>query len=359
MDKKTIVLTGGGTAGHVSLNEAIIPSLQEEGYSIHYIGSHDGIEKELITKNFPDLPYHSISSGKLRRYFSLKNFTDPFKVLAGIGQAFAILKKVKPSIVFSKGGFVSVPVVIAAKLSNIPVVIHESDVTPGLANKLAQPFASHIFTVFRETLKYLPKEKSTCTGSVVREQLFKGNKMRGFKLCQFENRKPVLLVMGGSLGSVVLNDAIRSNLPELLKDFNVIHLCGKGNVDSSLLELKGYKQFEYVTTELPDLISAADFVVSRAGSNSIFEFLALKKPMLLIPLSSSKSRGDQILNARLFKNQGFAEVLEEEQLTKETFLKSLQTLIRNKDSILDAMSKAERPKTPKEMIKLILQYEKL
>lgn len=252
----------------------------------------------------------------------------------------------------------SVPVVIAAKLSNIPVVIHESDVTPGLANKLAQPFASHIFTVFRETLKYLPKEKSTCTGSVVREQLFKGNKMRGFKLCQFENRKPVLLVMGGSLGSVVLNDAIRSNLPELLKDFNVIHLCGKGNVDSSLLELKGYKQFEYVTMELPDLISAADFVVSRAGSNSIFEFLALKKPMLLIPLSSSKSRGDQILNARLFKNQGFAEVLEEEQLTKETFLKSLQTLIRNKDSILDAMSKAERPKTPKEMIKLILQYEK-
>lgn len=358
MDKKTIVLTGGGTAGHVSLNEAIIPVLQSEGYAIHYIGSRNGIEKELITKNFPEILYHGISSGKLRRYFSIKNFTDPFRVLAGIGQSVAIMKKVKPSIVFSKGGFVSVPVVIAAKLLNIPVVIHESDVTPGLANKLAQPFASHIFTVFKETLNYLPKEKATCTGSVVREQLFKGNKMRGLKRCNFDNSKPVLLVMGGSLGSVVLNDAVRSSLPELLKDYNIIHLCGKGNVDSSISELKGYKQFEYATTELPDLISAADFVVSRAGSNSIFEFLALKKPMLLIPLSSAKSRGDQILNANLFKKQGFAEVLEEEKLTKQTFLESLEKLVNNKKSIIEAMSKAERPKTPKEMVQLILKYEK-
>lgn len=358
VSKKTIVLTGGGTAGHVSLNEAIIPALQEAGYSVHYIGSRNGIEKELITKNFPEIPYHSISSGKLRRYFSLKNFTDPFRVLAGIGQAYAVLKKAKPSIVFSKGGFVSVPVVIAAKLSNIPVVIHESDVTPGLANKLAQPFASHIFTVFQETLNYLPKNKATCTGSVVREQLFKGNKLRGLKLCQFAPGKPVLLVMGGSLGSVVLNDAIRSNLSKLLENFNIIHLCGKGNMDPQLSDIKGYKQFEYVTKELPDLISASDFVVSRAGSNSIFEFLALQKPMLLIPLSSAKSRGDQILNAKLFKNQGFAEVLEEEQLTKETFMEALQTLIQKKDAILGAMSKAERPKTPKEMVELILQYEK-
>lgn len=358
MSKKTIVLTGGGTAGHVSLNQAIIPSLLKEGYDVHYIGSHDGIEKELITGSFSEVPYYSISSGKLRRYFSMKNFTDPFKVLAGIGQAYAILKNVKPSIVFSKGGFVSVPVVIAAKLLKIPVVIHESDVTPGLANKIALPFASHIFTIFKQTLNYLPKEKATCTGSVVREQLFTGNKMRGLKLCQFESGKQVLLVMGGSLGSVVLNDAIRSNLPELLKQFNVIHLCGRGNLDETLTDVKGYKQFEYVTTELSDLIYTADFIVSRAGSNSIFEFLALKKPMLLIPLSAAKSRGDQILNARLFKNQGFAEVLEEEQLTKESFMSALRTLIQNKDSILEAMAKAERPKTPNEMVKLILQYQK-
>lgn len=358
MSKKTIVLTGGGTAGHVSLNQAIIPTLLNKGYDVHYIGSHDGIEKELITESFPEVPYHSISSGKLRRYFSLKNFTDPFRVLAGITQALSIINKVKPSIVFSKGGFVSVPVVIAAKLLNIPVVIHESDVTPGLANKIALPFASHIFTIFQETLNYVPSNKATCTGSVVREQLFNGNKMRGLKRCQFEGGKEVLLVMGGSLGSVVLNDAIRSNLPELLEKFHVIHLCGKGNMDTSLIDLKGYKQFEYVTTELSDLLYAADFIVSRAGSNAIFEFLALKKPMLLIPLSAAKSRGDQILNAKLFKKQGFAEVLEEEQLTKTTFMKSLHTLIENKDDILKSMSNAERPKTPAEMVDLILQYEK-
>lgn len=176
MSQKSIILTGGGTAGHVSLNQAVIPSLIQEGYKVHYIGSHDGIEKELITQSFPNVPYHSISSGKLRRYFSIKNFTDPFKVLAGVGQAFAVMRKVKPSIVFSKGGFVSVPVVIAAKLAGIPVVIHESDVTPGLANKIALPFASHVFTIFQDTLKYLPSDKATCTGSIVREQLFDGKK---------------------------------------------------------------------------------------------------------------------------------------------------------------------------------------
>lgn len=358
MKQKSIILTGGGTAGHVSLNQAIIPSLIEEGYDVHYIGSYDGIEKELISGAYPDVPYHSISSGKLRRYFSMKNFTDPFKVLAGIGQALAVIRKVKPTIIFSKGGFVSVPVVIAAKLSNIPVVIHESDVTPGLANKIALPFASHVFTIFQETLKYLPSDKSTCTGSIVRQQLFQGNKMRGKELCEFKDDKKILLVMGGSLGSVVLNDALRSNLPELLVNYNVIHLCGKGNVDQSLRSMQGYKQFDYVTNELSDLLYAADFVVSRAGSNSIFEFLALKKPMLLIPLSASKSRGDQILNANIFNKQGFAQVLEEELLSKKTFMKAIQSLVAQQDEMIDSMLNAESPKTPDEMVKLITQYEK-
>lgn len=355
---KSIILTGGGTAGHVSLNQAIIPSLLGEGYDVHYIGSHDGIEKELITDSFPTVPYHSISSGKLRRYFSVKNFTDPFKVLAGVSQAYLAIRKIKPSIIFSKGGFVSVPVVIAAKMAKIPVVIHESDVTPGLANKIALPFASHIFTIFPDTLKYLPKDNATCTGSIVRQQLFEGNKFRGLKLCQFKNDKKVLMVMGGSLGSVVLNEALRSNLPELLVNYNIIHLCGKGNVDTSLESLGGYKQFEYVTTELPDLLHTADFVVSRAGSNSIFEFLALKKPMLLIPLSASKSRGDQILNAKIFRNQGFAQVLEEEELTNQTFRNSVKLLLEKKNDMLKAMETAERPKTPNEMVRLITQFEK-
>lgn len=358
MNEKSIILTGGGTAGHVSLNEAIIPSLLEAGYNVHYIGSHDGIEKELIGNAFPDLPYYGISSGKLRRYFSVKNFTDPFKVLAGVAQAFSVMKKVKPTVVFSKGGFVSVPVVIAAKLANIPVVVHESDVTPGLANKIALPFASHIFTVFKETVKHLPNDKATCTGSIIRQQLFEGKRERGLQLCGFTQDKKVLLIMGGSLGSVVINDAVHENLAKLLVDYQIIHLCGKGNKNSSLDRLEGYCQFDYVTDELPDLLYAADLIVSRAGSNSIFEFLALHKPMLLIPLSAAKSRGDQILNARLFKQQGFAHVLDEESLTKEAFYEAIENLAQHADEMIDQMLEVEQPKTPAEMVRLITQYEK-
>ncbi len=355
---KSIILTGGGTAGHVSLNEAILPSFLEEGYTVHYIGSHDGIEKELIGNAFPKVPYHSISSGKLRRYFSMKNFTDPFRVLLGVGQAYSIIRKVKPTVLFSKGGFVSVPVVMAAKLANVPVVIHESDVTPGLANKLALPFASHIFTVFKETMQHLPNDKTTCTGSIIRQQLFEGSREKGLAICRFPRGKKIILVMGGSLGSVVINDALRNNLPELLQRYNIIHLCGKGNLDPKLESLQGYRQFEYVTTELPDLLHAANYIVSRAGSNSIFEFLALQKPMLLIPLSAAKSRGDQILNAELFRKQRFAQVLEEEALTNHSFMKAIEQLVEQEDAMIDAMIEAERPKTPAEMVKLITQYEK-
>lgn len=358
MSNKTIVLTGGGTAGHVSLNQAIIPTLLQQGYNVHYIGSRDGIEKELITTSFPTIPYHSISSGKLRRYFSKDNFIDMFKVLAGIKQAYSLIRKIKPSIIFSKGGYVSVPVVIAGKLTKVPVVIHESDVTPGLANKLATPFASHVFTIFKDTLKYLPDGKATCTGSIVREQMFEGSKGKGLALCQFTKDKKVLLVMGGSLGSVVINDTLRNILPELLTQFQIIHICGKGNVDHTLDGLKGYKQFEYVTDELPHLLQCADFVISRAGSNSIFEFLALYKPMLLIPLSAAKSRGDQILNANIFEKQGFALVLQEEELSREALLKSINLLVEKEREIVQTMKEAERPKNPEEMVKLILQYEK-
>lgn len=358
MSNKTIVLTGGGTAGHVSLNQAIIPALQNQGYDVQYIGSREGIEKELIGNSFPNIPYHSISSGKLRRYLSKENISDMFKVLAGIKQAYGLIRKIKPSIIFSKGGYVSVPVVIAGKLAKVPVVIHESDVTPGLANKLATPFASHVFTVFKETLKYLPEGKATCTGSIVRDQLFKGNKNKGLELCNFSKDKKVILVMGGSLGSVIINENLRSILPELLKSYQIIHICGKGNVDESLNNIEGYKQFEYVTVELPDLLQSADFIISRAGSNSIFEFVALEKPMLLIPLSAAKSRGDQILNANLFEKLGFALVLQEEEMTKDTLMKSINELASKENDIIQTIREAERPKNPKEMVDLILQYKK-
>lgn len=358
MKKKTVVLTGGGTAGHVSLNQAIIPSFLEKGYDVHYIGSKVGIEKEIISEAFPELPFHAISSGKLRRYFSMKNFTDPFKVLAGVSQALVLLKKLKPMIIFSKGGFVSVPVVMAAKLLKIPVVSHESDVTPGLANKLSSPFASHIFTIFKETLKYLPSEKSTCTGSIIRSELFEGDRQRGLARCHFDNGKSTILIMGGSLGSKFINDAVRNNLTELLLENNVIHLCGKGNLDEALTEMPGYQQFEYVTTELSDLLHASDYIISRAGSNSIFEFLALEKPMLLIPLSMAQSRGDQIVNAKIFKQQGLAEVLQEEDLTTESFMEALNLLKANEPTLRQKMQEAESPKTPDEMVELILAYAK-
>lgn len=356
MKRPNIILTGGGTAGHVSLNQAIIPSLSEQGYDVHYIGSRHGIEKNLITGSFPSVPYHEISSGKLRRYFSMKNFSDPFKVGAGVLQAYRIIRKLKPALIFSKGGFVSVPVILAGRMAGVPVVIHESDVTPGLANKLAMPFADHVFTVFPETVPYVKKAEATCTGPVIRQELFEGSKDEGLRIAGFSGRKPVLLVMGGSQGSAVLNEAVRSGLPELLKTTDIIHLCGKGHLDTALEQMEGYAQFEYVTDELSHLLKAADYVVSRAGSNSIFEFLALRIPMLLIPLSAEKSRGDQILNARLFDKSGFAIVLQEEEVGRQSFLDSVRSLQANSQDIILRMEQAEPPKTPAEMAGLILSH---
>ncbi|MGO1060073.1 undecaprenyldiphospho-muramoylpentapeptide beta-N-acetylglucosaminyltransferase [Planococcus sp. FY231025] len=358
MKKRTILLTGGGTAGHVSLNQALIPELLKMDFNVEYIGSKDGIESELIPDSFPEVPYHPISSGKLRRYFSVKNFTDPFRVGAGLLQAMQVIRKTKPAAIFSKGGFVSVPVAMAGKILSIPVIIHESDVTPGLANRIAMPFANHIFTVFTETLKHVPKEKSTCTGSVIRSELMDGSAAKGREICHFENDLPVLMVMGGSQGSAMINDAIRTNLSELVKQYNIIHLCGKGNIDETLVDVPNYCQFEYVTHELSHLLHMTDFVVSRAGSNSIFEFLALKKPMLLIPLSRQKSRGDQLLNARLFLQQGFAHVVEEEELTPERFLAEMQKLHMDEDLLIENMTRAEPPKTAYEMAKLVAAHTK-
>lgn len=358
MNKRTIILTGGGTAGHVSLNQALIPEITAMDYNVEYIGSKNGIEKELIGDSHPEIHYHAIASGKLRRYFSMKNFSDPFRVGAGLVQALNIIRKKKPAAIFSKGGFVSVPVAMAGKMMRIPVIIHESDVTPGLANKIAMPFADHIFTVFKETMQYVPKEKSTCTGSVIRSELMEGSAAKGKEICRFDNDLPVMMVMGGSQGSEVINTAIRSNLDHLMQTFNIIHLCGKGNVDEKLQGLEQYRQFEYVTHELPHLLHMTDFVVSRAGSNSIFEFLALKKPMLLIPLSRQKSRGDQILNAELFRKNGFAIVLEEEEASPENFSKALDQLQTDEEVLIENMTNAEPPKTAYEMAKLVVAHTK-
>lgn len=351
---KRIVLTGGGTAGHVTPNLAILPLLRQEGWEVLYIGSENGIEKKLIEAE--GVPYYSIPTGKLRRYLSRQNITDMFRVVKGVSEATKLLKKLKPDLVFSKGGFVAVPVVLGAKKNKIPVIIHESDITPGLANKIAMPFAKTVCTTFPETLKYVPKEKGIHTGTPIRAELFKGDRQKGLEICGFDGTKPVLLQMGGSLGAVKLNDALRESLPSLLKDFDIIHLCGKGHKEESLEGTKGYRQFEYVTDELADLFAATDVIIARAGSNSISEFLALKKPHLLIPLSAKASRGDQILNAASYEKQGFAMVLPEEELTAETMETKVRELYANRETYIAAMEKNTQNNGVEAVMSLIRQF---
>ncbi|HET7580172.1 MAG TPA: undecaprenyldiphospho-muramoylpentapeptide beta-N-acetylglucosaminyltransferase [Bacillales bacterium] len=332
---KRIIFTGGGTAGHVTVNLALIPKFKKDGWDVAYIGSENGIEKQLIT-DLNEIDYYSISTGKLRRYFDWNNIKDPFRVLKGVFQAYRIIKKRKPDVIFSKGGFVSVPVILGARLNRVPTIIHESDFTPGLANKISIPFATKVCTTFPETAEQLNSEKAVHIGAVVRDELKEGNANRGLSHCAFTKNKPVLLVMGGSLGARRINEAVRDNLEPLLKDFQIVHICGKGNLDESI-DKKGYRQFEYVNEELPDLMAMSNFVVSRAGANAIFEFLALKKPMVLIPLSAGASRGDQILNARSFKKSGFCEVLPEEDLTDESFLSVVRHVYENRDAYIEKM----------------------
>ena len=348
---KTILLTGGGTAGHVTPNLALIPSLKAAGYDIRYIGSYNGMERKLIEN--AGIPYDGISSGKLRRYFDLKNFTDPFRVLKGFGEAKKLLKQLKPDVVFSKGGFVTVPVVIAAGQRKIPTIIHESDMTPGLANKICIPSATKVCCNFPETLEHLPKDKAVLTGSPIRQELLSGNRIAAMDLCHFSADKPVILVIGGSLGSVAVNNAVRLALPELLEHFQIVHLCGKGKVDDSLTSMKGYTQFEYIKDELRDIFALADIVISRAGANAICELLALRKPNLLIPLSANASRGDQILNARSFERQGFSMVLEEEELTKESLLEAVRKLYNDRSRFMDAMRDSNQQNSIDTIIDLI------
>ena len=348
---KRIILTGGGTAGHVTPNIALLPRLKELQYDIHYIGSYNGIEKELIEQF--GIPYHGISSGKLRRYFSVQNFTDPFRVIKGLGEARKLVKILQPDVIFSKGGFVSVPVVLAGKSQHVPTIIHESDMTPGLANKISLPSATKVCCNFPETLEHLPEGKAVLTGSPIRQELLSGDKFKAREFLGFTSDKPVIMVVGGSLGSVAVNEAVRGILPELLKDFQVVHLCGKGKIDDSLKNLDGYAQFEYIKDELKDLFALTDIVISRAGANAICELLALHKPNLLIPLSANASRGDQILNARTFERQGYSVVLEEEELNKQVLLDSILRLYENRESYIDAMKNSPQQNSIDTIIDLI------
>ncbi|MFD3447736.1 undecaprenyldiphospho-muramoylpentapeptide beta-N-acetylglucosaminyltransferase [Microbacteriaceae bacterium 4G12] len=352
---KTIIFTGGGSAGHVTPNVALIPKLQEQDWNVYYIGSKTGIEKEIIEKI--SVPYFPISSGKLRRYFDWKNLKDPFHVMKGIIEAYLLIKKQKPAVIFSKGGFVSVPVVIGGWLNQVPVVLHESDITPGLANKIAVKFASRIFVTFEEAKAHLPEKKVVYTGAPVREELLMGKHEAGLHFLGFTSQKPVITVMGGSLGAVRINEVVRELLPTILQHYQIVHLCGKGNKDETL-EATGYRQFEYVNEQLPDILAATDIVISRAGSNAIFEFLTLQKPMILIPLPKSSSRGDQILNAQSFEKKGYCHVLYEEQLTKETMLEAITNVYKNRFRYKDQIKTYHAKNCLEEIIQYIDQTSK-
>lgn len=332
--KKRIVFTGGGTAGHVTPNIALIHALLKDGWEVHYIGTEGGMEHALI-REMPEVTYHCISSGKLRRYFSWQNFLDPFRVIHGVFQSRRILRTIRPDIIFSKGGFVSVPVVIAA--GNIPVVAHESDYSPGLSNRIASHFTDHVCVSFEDTLKDLKKNNGTYTGTPIREELYHGSPERALAFTGLSGKKPVLLCMGGSLGAQRLNELLREALPDLLRTFDIIHLCGHGKTDPDLHQ-QGYVQYEFIEKELPDLFALSDIVLSRAGANAVFELLALHKPSVLVPLTLSSTRGDQLLNARYFQKKGFAEILDQNTATKEDLSSLVHQVYQNRNSYISAMS---------------------
>ncbi len=335
---KKIVLTGGGTMGHVTPNLALLPHLLEKGYEVHYIGTEKGVEADKL-QAIEGIRYHPVKSGKLRRYFDWKNFTDPFRVIAGAVQSARLMGQIKPDVCFSKGGFVAVPVVFGAWLHRIPVVCHESDLTPGLANKLCTPFARKVATTFPECAAALGA-KAECVGTPLRPELFAGDRAAGLKLLGFDGAKPVLLMMGGSLGAQAVNKALREALPTLLETFDVVHICGKGNLEEGLRGTPGYTQLEFVSAELPDIFACADLVLSRAGSNALMEFQALARPLLLVPYPKGASRGDQILNAQSLEKRGLCRVLLQENMTASSLIGALMQTWADREALTAAVKAA-------------------
>ncbi len=345
-----ILLTGGGTAGHATPNIALIPFLEKDGHEILYVGTENGIERELVES--AGTRYLPISAGKLRRYFSMKNFTDIFRILKGYGQAKQIMKQEQPDVVFSKGGFVTVPVVFAANKYKVPVVIHESDLTPGLANKLSLPKADKVCVTFESTVKHIHGD-CTVTGLPVRNELFNGSREKGLEFLGFDGKKPILLIIGGSLGAQAVNEAVDTAIDELLSIFDIAHIRGNGKLNPDLDGKAGYKQFEYVAEELSDLFHAADLALSRAGANVIFELLALAKPALLVPLPKESSRGDQVLNADFFKSKGYADVLPQADITPEVLVSRLKALLDNSENYRETMRTSDLSDGTKNVINVI------
>ena len=356
-----ILFTGGGTAGHVTPNVALINRIKElrPDAEIYYVGSEKGIENDIIGK-LPDVKYYAIPTGKMRRYLSIENLKDIFRVQKGYRHAKKLVKEIQPDVLFSKGGYVAVPVVAAAGRKKVPVLSHESDITPGLANMISLRHAKKVCTTFPDTLKRIPGKRGIFTGTPIRKELYAGSETRAKELLSFDD-KPVILVMGGSIGSVAINNAIRNNLKKLTEKYNIIHLCGKGRLSEEPEHISNpsYRQFEFVSEELPDYLALADIIVSRSGANAIHEFLALKKPMLLIPLPSSASRGDQLLNAESFRQRGIARVLQEENINEETLSAAVDELYASREELIENMSREANIDGTEKIANLILEYAEM
>lgn len=345
---KKIVFTGGGTAGHVYPTLAVKERLGKD-YEVHYVGG-SGMEKGIISQE-KDIIYHQISTVKLQRKLTIENLLIPFKLLKSISQAKKILKDINPSVIFSKGGFVAVPVVIAGHKLGIPVISHESDLTLGLANKIILRYCNKMCVSFEDTVK--ANEKCVYTGQPIRKKVLSGNK-RNIIFDSLDNNKPNLLVLGGSLGAKFINEKVWNNLDKLTENFNVLHVTGKQA--SEIKTHKGYKQVDYAEN-IGDYLAFADIVLSRAGSGAINEFLALSKPMLLIPLSKKCSRGDQIDNAKLFTKLGYADMIEEEDCDDSMFLIKIINLSKNDKKYIENMKKIANTDACDKIISLLKEYE--
>lgn len=329
-----LLVVGGGSAGHVIPALPVIAAMQQAGAEVTFVGTHSGLEEELVAS--AGVTFHAISAGKFRRYFSWQNFTDLFRIGVGVVQAFFFIGRCKPDVVFSKGGFVSFPIAFASWLRRVPVVAHESDLTPGLANRLVLPFVDTLCVSFAQTKVAAGGARVVHTGTPLRTSILQGDAERGRQLLDVDTSRPLLIVTGGSLGADSLNAVVRDALPELAEHFVVVHVCGRGKLKS--IEAAGYLQFEYVDEGWGDMLAAADIVLSRAGANALFELLALRKLNLLVPLSAQASRGDQVANAAFAEESGYSVVVAEQALDTTSLMVALETLLAHRQQYQDALA---------------------
>lgn len=347
MKNKTIILTGGGTAGHIMPNLALLPKLEKYFDKIYYLGEKNGMEAQIL-KDYKNVEFVDIPATKLIRKLTLKNLTVPFKLLCSINKTKKIIKEINPSVIFCKGGFVSVPVAIAGKKNKVPVISHESDLTMGLANKIILHYCDVMCLSFESTSN---NKKCVFTGSPIRNQVLNGQKENILKSFNgFNPNLKTVLFFGGSLGSKKINDTVLNSINSLTEKYNILHITGKNN--KTPIKATNYYQVEF-TSSIEDFFDLCDIVVCRGGANSLFELLALKKPMIIIPLSKAQSRGDQIENAQYFEDKKYAKIIMEEKINKENLICTLDSVLKNKEKFIKNMSNANALRSNDRIVEII------